>query len=148
MNLDYEIVYGYSTKIITLKNNLKFPFHLIILTENYLYLMDLRTNKNLICCIDVNFVNALKESLGNQVSLEMIGTAFDTFHNTQGDLCDKIATVVSHLLCNEFQNTADESCCCGCIKGTWGLTKKIMKKVIPVLPALIQVALLIAKEII
>lgn len=106
------------------------------------------TNKELECNVDINFLNAVRESIGSRVSFDVIGSAYDLFHNTPGDLCDKIATVVSNVLCLEFDSAVENNCCCGCLQTTWSITKKAFKEVLPVIPTLIQVALLIAKEVI
>ena len=138
-----ETIREYAAEYLTYVENKK-----EVLREIFNVLWEGITNKDLVCCVDTNFISAIKEMIGDQLSVDVIGAAFDTFHNIPGDLCNKVATVISHLLCTEFNNTIETSCCCTCLKGTYGITKKIVKKVLPVLPTLIQVALLIAKEVV
>ena len=118
-----------------------------ILREIFKVLWDGITNKELICDVDINFINAVREAIG-VVSFDVVSSAYEIFNDTPGDLCDRIATVVSCLLCTEFDSAVGKNGCCGCLQTTWGVTKKAFKKVLPVLPTLIQVALLIAKEVI
>ena len=106
------------------------------------------TNEKLTCSIDVSFINAISETIGGGVSPDVIGSVYDTFHSVPGDFCDKIATIVANFLCTEFNNAVDENCCCTCLKSTFGITKKGFKKGLPILPTLIQIALIITKEII
>lgn len=119
----------------------------MVLKEIFKVLWEGITNKELVCEIDVNFINAIREAIGG-VSFNMVNSAYEIFNNTPGDLCDKIATVVSQLLYLEFNTAVDDNACCSCLQTTWGITKKACKKVLPVLPTLLQVALLIAKEVI
>lgn len=118
-----------------------------VLKEVFKVLWEGVTNKELICNVDVNFINAVRETIGG-VGFGMVSSAYEIFNSTPGDFCDKIATVVSNVLCLEFDSAVESNCCCGCLQTTWSITKKAFKKVLPVLPTLIQVALLIAKEVI
>jgi len=118
-----------------------------ILKEIFKVLWEGITNKELICNVDINFINAVRETIGG-VGFEMVSSVYEIFNSTSGDFCDKIATVVSNVLCSEFDSVIESNCCCGCLQTTWSITKKAFKKVLPVLPTLIQVALLIAKEVI
>jgi len=118
-----------------------------ILKEIFNVLWNGITNKELVCDVDINFINAVREAIGG-VGFGMVSSAYEIFNDTPGDLCDKIATVVSQLLCSEFYSAVDDNTCCNCLQTTWGITKKAFKKVLPVLPTLLQVALLIAKEVI
>lgn len=118
-----------------------------ILNEIFKVLWDGITNKELVCNVDINFINAVRETIGG-VGFDMVSSAYEIFNDTSGDFCDKIATVVSQLLCSEFNSAVDGNACCSCLQTTWGMTKKAFKKVLPVLPTLLQVALLIAKEVI
>ena len=118
-----------------------------ILKEVFKVLWKGITNKELICNVDINFINAVRETIGG-VSFDMVGSVCEIFNSTPGDLCDKIATVVSNVLCSEFDSAVENNCCCSCLQTTWSITKKAFKDVLPMIPTLIQVALLIAKEVI
>lgn len=119
-----------------------------IIKEVFKVLWNGITNKDLKCSIDVSFINAMKEGVGRQLSSDVIGSVYDIFHSASGDFCEKIATIVANLLCTEFNNVVDENCCCTCLKSTLGVAKKVFKKVLPILPTLLQIALIITKEVI
>lgn len=119
-----------------------------ILKEIFKVLWEGITNKELTCSIDAGFINAIQGTVGGTASFDIVNSACDIFHKAPGDLCDKIAAVIAYLLCEEFNNTVDDNCCCTCLKGTFGVTKKIVKQLLPLVPTLIQIALLIVQEVI
>ena len=106
------------------------------------------TNENLTCSIDTTFINEINDTINCTLSPDIIGSVYESFHSVPGDFCDKIATIVANFLCTEFNNAVDENCCCSCLKSTFGITKKVLKKVLPILPTLIHIALIITKEVI